>query len=336
MMPVARKEGEREGAARVSRLAAVLLALAAAFFLVRGCAWMPWNRGGTELRARVTVTRSFGRVVLRDRTVELRRGSDAMRALQEAAEVRTAYGGGFIEAVDGLESAYGKGPGGTGEKLDWFFYVNGQMADVGAAAYQVRDGDWLVFDYHRWDLSPFTPALAGCFPPSFLNGYGGPPRGVGVLYAAGWEEEARELARALEDAGAGPCVPAEIGEGWIPSPGCYEAVLGEWAQLERIPPLAGSFRQAEEAGMFAFFRGGELLLLDERGGERARYAHAAGLVTCTGPRLGEGAVLLLSGTDREGVQSALRLFLEGAQSPEPYLALAVAGGERLGVPAEVP
>lgn len=315
------------------RLAALLLAAAAAFFLVRGCAWMPWNRGAEPLRVRVTVTRSFGSEVISDQAVEMRPGDDAMRTLQKVAEVRTAYGGGFIEAVNGLESRYGGGRGTAGEKLDWFFYVNGQMADMGAAAYQVREGDWLIFDYHRWDLSPFTPALSGCFPQPFLRGYGEPPSAVRVLYAAGWEQEARETARLLQEAGAPSCEVAEMSEGWAPTRGTYELVLGTWKELEGVPALAEANRQAEAAGLFAFFRGGEMVLLDEEGCERARYQGEAGLVTCTGPRLGNGAVLLVSGTDRAGVQAALSLLLE-QPGGVPRLALASWNGTALAVPAE--
>ncbi len=330
------RRGRDAGAGRPARrLAAAALVAAVALFLVRGCAFMPWNSSAPGIPVRVTVTRGFGKEVLRDGEVELKGSPDAMQALQAAAEVETSYGGGFIQSVDGLASDYGRGIAGSGGKNDWFFYANGQLAEVGAASYRLRRGDHLVFDYHGWGYSLFTPALAGCFPASFLRGYGGIPEGRAVVYAPGWEGQAEEIALLLEEAGAGPCEARRLEEGWAPEDGEYAVVLGSWPQLEGVPALAAANRDASRLGLYAFFRPGELVILDGQGREAGAYSNGAGLVTCTGPLLGRaGAVLMVTGTDPEGVEEALRLLKEaaGGGSP-PVLALAgLAGGGPLTVP----
>ncbi len=291
---------------------------------------MPWNGGGPLVEVRVTVTNYFGMNVLKDRTLLLEEGSDAMRALQEAAEVRTAYGGGFIQAVDGLESAYGAG--GSGARLDWFFYVTGHMADVGASAYVLRDGDRLIFDYHRWDYSMFTPALAGCFPRDLLRGYGGGFASCRVIYSRGWEDEAKGLARALGEAG-GECAVEELEDGWSPRGGVLEVVLGPWEELVAVPTLAEAMRERRARGIYAYFDRGELVILDQCGRESLRIGEGAGLVTCTGPRLGEGGVLLITGIDREGTERALEGLREQAEAQEPLMTMAWTDGLMLPVPA---
>jgi hypothetical protein len=112
-------------------------------------------------------------------------------------------------------------------------------------------------------------------------------------------------------------------------------VLGDWPQLEGVGALAAANRDASRLGLYAFFRSGELVVLDGQGREAGAYGSGAGLATCTGPLLGRaGAVLMVTGTDRDGVEAALRL-LEGAAGGgrPPSMALAgLAGGGPLPVP----
>ena len=51
-----------------------------------------------------------------------------MRLLQSKYDVKTRYGGGFVQAIDGA-----RGREGDGRRVDWFYYVNGIEAPVGAA-----------------------------------------------------------------------------------------------------------------------------------------------------------------------------------------------------------
>jgi len=312
------------------RAAAIALAALVAFFLVRGCAFMPWNSGGrTSLR--ITVCRDFGREVIRDVRLELKKQPSAMRALQEVAEVETAYGGGFIQAVDGLASKY---EGGAQEKVDWFFYVNGQMADVGADAYRVQEGDWLIFDYHSWEYSTFTPFLAACFPEPFLHGYGGPPAASTVIYAPGRESEAGEIAHALQLAGAAPCRLEALTENWEPQPGEYAALVGTFEELEKNTMVREANLHPERLGLFAFFRDGELVITDAQGREARRLSSGAGLVEGLGPRLGDGAcALMVSGVDEEGLREALAVLAERRDAAPTPAIVVLAGQGTLDVPA---
>ncbi len=284
----------------------LLVAVAFAFFAARGCAFMPWNRDADDVTARVTVTRDFGSELLKDVEVKVRRGSSALQALRETAEVETSYGGGFIYAVDGLASGYG---GGGSSKADWFYYLNGQMADVGAAELAVGEGDWLLFDYHIWEYSTFTPAFAGCFPEPFVHGYREPPRECLVVCAPGWEEHGERLAELLREAGAPSCAVRELDPGWRPREGEYAIAVGTAAELAGNEFLADANADAGRIGLTAYIDGVDILLVDERGDTRGRLPGGEGLVEAIGPRLGqEGSVLMVTGTDNGGVKAALELL----------------------------
>jgi hypothetical protein len=288
--------------------AATVAVIAVVFFVVKGCALMPWNDSSRGTEVRVTVTRDFGRELLKDERVSVRSSGSAMDALLQAAEVETAYGGGFIHAVDGLASGYS---GLDSEKTDWFFYANGQMADVGASDHQVREGDWLVFDYHSWDYSTFTPSLAGCFPAPFTRGYREMPRSCLVLFAPGWEEEGREILALLQEQGAPSCSIQELELQWRPREGDYALVVGTADELEGNLFLSEANDNASRLGMYAFFDGGEMVILDRKGEESRRISSGVGLVQAVGPRLGEDdSALVVTGTDAQGVEAVLNLLLD--------------------------
>ena len=97
-----------------------------------------------------------------------------MRLLRSRFDVETRYGGRFVQTIDGLE---GRGSGGT---VDWFYFVNGVEADVGAAEYELSPGDRVQWDYRRWDAAMRVPAIVGAFPEPFLNGLQGKRRPVRV------------------------------------------------------------------------------------------------------------------------------------------------------------
>ena len=67
-----------------------------------------------------------------------------MRLLRSQRDVRPATAGASCRRSTGWRAA---GPAGT---RDWFFFVNGIEADVGAAEYELSPGDVVQWDYRDW------------------------------------------------------------------------------------------------------------------------------------------------------------------------------------------
>ena len=72
-------------------------------------------------------------------------GETAMRMLQRDFDVETRYGGGFVQSINGVA-----GGREDGRPVDWFYYVNGILADQGAAAHELAPGDDIWWDHHDW------------------------------------------------------------------------------------------------------------------------------------------------------------------------------------------
>lgn len=167
---------------RLRRLAGVAACFAFAALLA-GC-----GAGETSGTASVWVTRDRGAKVLLVEKVPA--GLTAMQALRRVAEVKTRYGGRFVQAINGLE-------GSISARRDWFYFVNGYEGDRSAAEYRLHPGDVEWWDYRSWASGSgrHIPVVVGAFPEPFLHGYGGRRRPVVVVGSK--SQGVRALARRL-------------------------------------------------------------------------------------------------------------------------------------------
>ena len=140
----------------LGRLVALLLALA----VLAGCG----EEQAGEGRATLWITRDRGAGVIK--TAEVPAGISAMEALRREADVETRYGGRFVQGIDGIK-------GSLDEQRDWFYFVNGYEADIGAADYRLHAGEMRV------------PVAVGAFPEPFVHGYDGKRRSAVVVSRQG-------------------------------------------------------------------------------------------------------------------------------------------------------
>ena len=116
--------------------------------------------------ATLTVTRDFGTGPVGSVTEKSIPGSQTvMRMLERSFKVTTRYSGGFVESIDGHA--------GGSSRLDWFYYVNGIEASLGAAGTSVHYGDRIWWDLHDWTATDSIPAVVGSFPEPFIHGING-------------------------------------------------------------------------------------------------------------------------------------------------------------------
>ena len=165
--------------------------LVACALLLTGCGQERAGSGSASL----WVTRDRGATVLLVKTVPA--GLTAMQALDRELDIDTAYGGRFVQAIEGVESDVSK-------QRDWFWFLNGFEADLSAADYRLRPGDVEWWDFRSWRDEMREPVVVGAFPEPFLHGYDGPPRPAVVRYEPGLENGARALGRLLRAVSVAP------------------------------------------------------------------------------------------------------------------------------------
>lgn len=304
------------------RAAGLLLAFLGVVLLSVGCTIGP-DRSGA---ARLSVTRDFGSTsLLKAKEKSLPEGETVMRFLQRRAKVQTRYGGRFVQEINGIRSGNS-----NGTRRDWFYYVNGIEADVGAAESEVHHGDRVWWDYRDWTTAMRVPAVVGSFPEPFIHGSEGKSFPVRIDCALHSDEICNELADHLS---AASIIPNKTSLGVPVGDAVLRFVVGTWdevreddaaRQLEEGPGKSGVFARVARAG-----KGYRFDLLDRKGDVASSLTNGAGIVAAT--RFEEQQpTWVVAGTDQAGLKQAERLVAE--QTLRDRYAVATDAGSAVALP----
>jgi hypothetical protein len=222
-----------------------------------------------------------------------------MRFLQAERKVTLRYGGGFVQSIDGLA-----GQGATGRN-DWFYWVNGREASVGAADSSLHPGDVVQWDYRDWGATMSIPAIVGAFPEPFLNGFEGKRQPVRIECA---DNAPADVCRGVRDklievgvttASNGTLGTADRGQ-------ILRIFVGEWSALRDLRVLRTLEQGPRASGIFARFSsdGRKLDLLDGAGHVAESAGPGTGLVAATRVGDEEGISFIVTGIDAAGLRSA--------------------------------
>ena len=280
----------------MTRIAALALTVA---LCVGGCGFGEGDaqEGGADLR----VTKDFGNdEVAAEKIDTVHEDESVMRLLQSRHDVETRFGGKFVEAIDGVE---GSGAAGT---RDWFYFVNGILADRGAADWEVHGGDVIQWDNRDWSATQRIPAIVGAFPEPFRSGFEGERLPVRLECADADDEACSDVKDSLVGVGA------RVSSSQLAASGGKELVrvlVGTWDELRDVRTPALLEEGPEASGVFARFAddGERLELLDEDGNVVRTADAGTGLVAATA--LEEQAVVwIVTGLDDLGVQAAASIL----------------------------
>jgi hypothetical protein len=285
--------------------------------------------GRTPSAIHLTVTQGFGAgAVGAQRAPHVRGQETVMSLLMRNHKVKTRYGGGFAQSIDGHS-------GGTlaGDPVDWFYYVNGIEAPKGAADTNVYPGDRIWWDLHDWSQTDHVPAIVGSFPEPFLHGTGGKRLPVRVECVELSGTPCQTVAARLRSFGV-PAALAAIGPG--DEPYTLRVLVGPWPAVRGTPATQTIERGPRASGVYARFAasGQTLTLLDAHGRATRTLGAGAGLVAAS--RYAEEApVWVVTGTDAAGVSLAAGAL--GERELHNRFALALEpSGKMLPVPAAGP
>jgi hypothetical protein len=295
--------------------------------LVAGCGF---GEGATRGDVTLTVTRDFGSERLHEGIDEetANEGDTVMRLLQANYDVQTRYGGGFVQEVDGIA-----GGREDGRRADWFYYVNGIEASIGAAERRVTAGERVWWDHHAWEAAQRVPAVVGSFPEPFVTGIEGKRFPVKLICVGDAERSCDEVQKRLEDSGVKAVSRSVVHQ----SPGeeVLRVFVGRWAdvrddnvtrRLERGPSATGVFAQPTSTG-------DAIALLDAEGRAVDTLRAGGGLVAATSIE-GQAPTWIVTGTDEVGLAAAAAALTE--ERLEQHFALAVESGSDVPLPVAGP
>lgn len=307
------------------KIIAIAIVIACLFAVIlSGCQSQP---SGT-IEVRVIITQDFGNEIMLDKSVRLTDGSNAMDALQKVAKVETKYGGGFVEAINGVKSRYPE------TKKDWFFYVNGMSANIGALDYKLHDSDVEHWDFHDWSFHAFIPAFIGDFPQPFSGGYQGKVVPTIVVYDEGFQEVAQDLITKLEKLGVESVSSKSIVEPSYSKEHSNLILLGT-KDFELISELNKNYKKL---GFYICFEDDEVVTWDAQGNKR-QCQPSYGLIQATqnpwnpkGTGACENVVWMIAGVDKAAVKDAANTLINSYEELRYACAAAIINGQIIKVP----
>jgi len=301
------------------RRAALLIVLALA---AGGCGLGAGD--SQEGAATLTVTRDFGtRDVGSGSADPIPGGETVMRMLQRDFDVETRYGGGFVQRINGIA-----GGRENGRPVDWFYYVNGILAEDGAAAHKLSAGDDVWWDHHDWGASADVRAVVGAFPEPFVSGTEGKRLPVRLDCAEAAADACDEVAERLEEEGvkAGRSAAGSFG-----GEGVLRIEVGVWSDVRRDPAVRRLEEGPKASGVYARpnAAGDEIALLDAEG-ETVRALGAGGGLVAATKLGGEAPTWVVTGTDAVGLAAAAAQLEDAAL--DDHFAIAVEDGRPVPLP----
>lgn len=279
------------------------------------------------------ISKDFGREIILNETVEFEKYWTVLDALDSKVEIATDQGGGFISAINGHES---HSKGGSANRLDWFYYVNGICADVGALDYDLNDGDVVWWDYHEWkSMDATNSTVVGLYPEPFVHGYRGKVSPTTIMCSEKNKKLANTLLETLVEEGVETIGISQIENSIIENREGPLIVIGEWKELSEFEYIKKLNEAYERNGTYIHYDENNLELMDS-GNEKKLYLHeVSGSIMSHGDGLGdENPLWIISGTDTIGLEKAIKLLIENSDNIYGTYSIAIEDNETFSLPLE--
>lgn len=279
---------------------------------------------------RLLITQNFGQNVILDKTVSLNDKSNVMDILKANVDVTTKWDDSFISGINGLETS---NSGMNGQRLDWFYYINGICPNIGACDYELQNGETVWWDYHAWEMSSANSAVIGCYPEPFIHGYNRKISTITIMASSGNQSLAAELEKALREQGAASINIEGLHNEKVMHRSGPTIVVGTWDEFQTIAEL-DKFNQAyKKTGTGVHFSVKGLELLDYKGNPKQTITGNAGVIAAFGSGLGDAAPLwLIVGIDQNGLEQALRLLINEPAKISGFYSAAVVDSQLIRLP----
>ncbi|WP_129597403.1 DUF4430 domain-containing protein [Anaerophilus nitritogenes] len=267
----------------------------------------------------LVVTRDFGHKSMYSKNVGLVKDEVGMEVLFRNLDIQTAYGGGFVNAINGVESKFTFFTGKNRQKVDWFYWVNGILAPIGVAEYRPQPGDVIWWDYHDWGTTMFAPAVIGSYPQPFKSGFSGKNPGTVIMYTKGYEKDAQNLKNSLLKQGVKKVDLAAYNPNGLNKPKKYYILIGKWNDLSKNSKVVQDINTKNKVvGTYVKFEKGKLQGLNFKGKAITSYDHAGAIYAYAAGIGSTCPIWMVTGTDDQSVRNALNIMINKPQSLDKH------------------
>jgi len=265
------------------------------------------STAAAQKHCQVLISRNFGRDIIKNENLPFSGETSVMALMQDNFQVELAYGGSFINAIDGLKSGY------TGEeqkeKKDWIYYLNGIAGEVGAADTMLADGNMLQWDYRDWSVSQTVGAMAGAYPRIFTC----EDSALTIQYTPVFKETADKLQEALDSLGK-TAVVEEFGSESLQDKKSSTIVIGLWDDLSADDYVYGYYKNYKRTGLFFGIDTSGVILRNEKQADALTLTSGSVIAAVQKQTGCRGVLFLVTGNDESMVTAAVSLLLNQSAS----------------------
>lgn len=279
----------------------------------------------------VIVSRDFGSEELATKSIGLSADLSVIEVMEENFHIETAYGGGFINAINGLKSGF------TGakekKKIDWFYYVNGIMAQVGASEYYLKPKDLVIWDYHDWSNNIYGSSIIGAYPMNFINGHVGNILKTEILYAKDYKEESREVLEFLKGKGLQNIELKKLDEEGLDNGEINSIVIGAWDEISKFSYIKDIYNNGKKSGLFFKFDK-NIKGLNQKGQVSKEYEKGAVITSIVKEYGLTGTMWLITGNDKNSIKRAVKLLYEAPEKIKGAFSVIVTDDDVVKIPVK--
>lgn len=289
---------------------------------------------GSPYKTKLVVTNNYGHQEMFNKEVGIVKDEVGMEVLFRNLDITTAYGGGFVNEINGLESGFTFYTGDERKKEDWFYWVNGILAPVGIAEYTPQPGDVIWWDYHDWSVTMFIPAVVGSYPQPFKNGFWGKVSDTIILYEEDFFDEAESLKESLNEKGVKTVILTEYSPELLEDEDHYVIALGVWKDLSKESQFLNTINKKNKlVGVYGKFTDEGLSAIDFKGQIIKTFEKDAGFIYAHSPGVnGLKPFWCITGTDEIGVEKAIEVLIETPEKIEQMFSAVVTEDEIINCP----
>ncbi len=288
------------------------------------------NNNSTIGRAEIIVSRNFGKEIISENNFEVPDGAVLLDIMEDNFQVETAYGGSFINSIDGLQSGFTAKK--NGEKLDWFFYVNGILSQIGSGDYEMKPDDCIIWDYHDWDTSLHISSIVGAFPDNFTKGYNG-PLGLNIMYTDGYENQGETLRDYLTGIGLSDIELTKVNDATIREGKDNVIVIGAWDAASKYEYLKEIYGHRFQTGLF-FEIDQDIKALDFKGDISATYEKGAVIASTLNGYDVMSTIWLITGNSKEYIEKSVKLLCEDPDRIKGRFSVLITGNQVIDLPLD--
>lgn len=305
----------------------MMLLLMMAVLLI-GCS-KPQTMEGKEIE--ILITRDFGKEKLDSKVLNFISETTVMDMMEDYFDIETAYGGSFVNSIGGLKSGFTDEK--SKKKMDWFYYINGRFAEIGAADYDILPGDIIIWDYHDWSSEVRMTSIIGAYPNNFVNDLEGNRMPTIIQYALGYEDEAKKIADYLKAKGADISVSEGAAEGLGDEEG-HTILIAPWDEIRRNEGVEDIYKNRNKTGLF-FEIEEQVKVLDFNNQPVQRYEKAAVIASVSKGYGSDGSLWMITGNDEGCIKEGAKLLYEKPESLKGAFSLMLTNKEIINLPGQI-